>query len=91
MSIDSEADKDYYTFIRNRAVSKNLERLGILSKVLANERPRNIEDQNYILNITDLNKIGEIIYEGSREGHDDSFFDERLAEGRLESVFKIER
>ena len=90
ISVDWDTDKNYYSFIKNRAIIRNLEKLGIISKITDNERPRDLGNQNYKLNIVDLNKIGEIIYKGPREGHDDSFFDERLREGSLERIFRIE-
>lgn len=88
--VDWDADKNYYGFIKNRAIIRNLEKLGILSKVTDNKNPRDIGNQNYKLNITDLNKIGEIIYKGPRQGHDDSFFDGRMAEGGLETIFRTD-
>ncbi len=89
VSVDWDADKDYYTFIKNRAIIHNLEKLKILTKVTDNKNPRNIGNQNYKLNISDINIIGEIIYKGPRH-HSDSYFDEKLEENRLETIFRSE-
>jgi len=90
ISINSSADRNYYSFIKNRAIARNLEKLGIISKVPDKGESRNIGNQNYKLNLTDLSKIGEIIYEGPRKAHDDSFFDGRLKAGSIEDIFRIE-
>ena len=85
LHIDWHMDRDYRSFIHNRGVARGLEKLGILTRVSTGTKS-STGNPYYTLNLTDLDRIAEIIYKGA-ERHTDAYLDDKVIEN---AIFRID-
>lgn len=85
--LEIDYDNNYYDFIKYRAIVRKLLSLGILREVTRKTHSGKELEPGYKLTSTDLDEIKITVY-GGPDGHDNTFFAERLQErGGLPRIF----
>ncbi len=81
-----EDNADYRGYVKNLAVIKKLEELGVIKKT--DKKKVLGEGSIYTLEVADLGELRKLFYKDGAT-HDDAHFEERFQEGKLQRLFYV--